>query len=118
MRRERSIWTEGRVIELAMLAGAGGTPEVVAEAMGLSVGAVREAARRRGIPLATPKAPACDVRRKLVVLKLRADVFEGLQPSAEARKIDVPSLLELIAEAHSQAGPVLTDNVLDDGGQG
>lgn len=118
MKRDRTNWSTEQIVTLAMLAGAGGTAEDAAEAMRRSPGAIREAARRYSIPLAKRAAPSCAVGRRLVVVKLRAETLDALQASADARGIDIAGLLERIAEAHAEAGAVLTDNVLDDGGQG
>ncbi|MGA0564153.1 hypothetical protein ACO2RV_17040 [Ancylobacter sp. VNQ12] len=118
MKRDRTSWSTDQIVTLAMLAGAGGTAEDAAEIMRRSPGAIREAARRYSIPLAKRAAPSCAVGRRLVVIKLRAETMDALQPSAGAREIEVPELLERIAEAHAQGGAVLTDNVLDDGRQG
>lgn len=118
MKRDRTNWSTEQVVTLAMLAGAGGTAEDAAEVMRRSPGAIREAARRFSIPLAKRAAPSCAVGRRLVVIKLRPEVIEALQASAEARGLDVSGLLERIAEAHAQGGAVLTDNVLDDREQG
>lgn len=118
MKRDRANWSTEHIVTLAMLAGADGTAEDIAEIMRRSPGAIREAARRYSIPLAKRPALSCSVGRRLVVIKLRPEVIEALQASADARGVDVPGLLERIAEAHAQGGAVLTDNVLDDGGQG
>lgn len=118
MKRDRTNWSTEQVVTLAMLAGAGGTAEDAAEVMRRSPGAIREAARRYSIPLAKRAAPSCAVGRRLVVVKLRPETLDALQASADARGIDTAGLLERIAEAHAEAGAVLTDNVLDDGGHG
>lgn len=118
MKRDRTNWSKDRVIQMAMIAGAGGTAEDIAGALRISPQAARDAARRNGIALSSRLAPSCAVGRRIVVVKLRPEVIEALQASAASRGIDVAELLERIAEAHAQGGAVLTDNVLDDGGQG
>lgn len=119
MKRGRSIWSTDRVVELALLAGAGGTAEDIAPAMALSEAAVRKAAIRFGISLPKRSSPPVSATGCLkMVIDVPVDAMSGWADAAAARSLAVPDLIAQMAATAGREGAGFIANVLDDGRAG